>query len=90
MPLSDEERKRLAELEQQLESEDPRLAASLSGQGRQPGPGWKLSFGAKLMLVGAVLLLFSISTNISVLSVIGLVTLLAGMFRMATDWIRRN
>jgi uncharacterized membrane protein HdeD (DUF308 family) len=90
MPLSDEERKRLAELEQQLESEDPRLAASLSGKGRRPGGGWKLSLGTKLMLVGAVLLLFSISTNISVLSVIGLVTLLVGMFRMATDWIRRN
>jgi uncharacterized membrane protein HdeD (DUF308 family) len=90
MPLSDEERKRLAELEQQLETEDPKLAASLSGKGRQPRGGWKLSLGTKLMLVGAVLLLFSISTNISVLSVIGLVTLLAGMFQTATDWIRRN
>lgn len=77
MPLSDEERRRLEKLEQDLAASDPDLNLELqSGQPR--GMASRAGFGILAMLAGFALVIAGIITQITVIGVTGFVLMSAG------------
>lgn len=80
MPLSDRERKQLEELELGLAADDPRLAEELSSGsvGLRFGP--RTYFGALGCLIGLVLLIAGISTQIIVVGVGGFLLMGGGTY----------
>lgn len=80
MPLSDEERKQLEELEADLAAADPRLAHELVAGSVEHRFRASTSFGAMASLIGIVLLIAGISTQIIVLGVGGFLLMGAGAY----------
>ncbi len=79
MPLSDEERRVLAELEEDLVADDPRLARELSSM-----PGARFSaaryFAALACLIGVALLLAGVGSQVIVVGVFGFLLMGAGTY----------
>lgn len=84
VPLSDEERRRLEKLEQDLAATDPELNLALQS-GRLRGMAARAVLGAFALLAGFALILAGITTQITAVGVIGF--LLAGA---GTDWLLRG
>jgi hypothetical protein len=80
MSLSEEERKQLEELELDLTAEDPRLAHELVSGSVKHSFRASTSFGAMACLVGVVLLIAGIGTQIIVLGVGGFLLMGAGAY----------
>ena len=81
MPLSDHEKRLLAEMEAALESEDPRLVSTMtgmSGKGRTPRAGRVLK-GALLALGGLALLLAGLIAKLVIVGIAGFLVALTGL-----------
>ena len=71
MPLSEEERKRLEELESELAADDPRLAQELQSGSMEHTFRASTYFGGIAFLIGVFLLIAGISSQIIVVGVGG-------------------
>ncbi|MCO4263951.1 DUF3040 domain-containing protein [Pseudarthrobacter sp. MDT3-26] len=80
MPLSDRERKQLEELESGLAADDPRLAEELSTGSVGLRFGRRIYLGAIACLIGLVLLIVGVSTQIIVVGVGGFLLMGAGTY----------
>src|SRR4051794_28589896 len=80
MGLSDEERRRLEELERELMANDPQLAQEL-GSGRvRRRPAARMVLGVLTVLIGLVLLIVAIATRLTAVGVIGFLLMGAGAY----------
>jgi ferric-dicitrate binding protein FerR (iron transport regulator) len=83
MALSDDERRRLEALEEQLRVEDPRLARDL-GNRKPPAPVPRRTvFAALAVLAGLAIVIVGVATQIPVIGVIGFALECAGAFWLA-------
>ena len=80
MPLSEHERRLLAEMEEALSSEDPRLVSALSGKRTL---GRSIALGIALLLGGFALLLGGLVSHMTFLGVLGFITALGGVLAFA-------
>ncbi len=80
MPLSDRERKQLEELEADLAADDPRLAQRLSSGSLKSRLKARMSIGALVCLIGLVVLIAGVSTQIVVVGVGGFLVMGAGAY----------
>lgn len=78
MPLSEEERKRLEELELQLLADDPKLAHDLQNGSVRGVAAAHAVLGALIMLAGIGLVITGISTNLILIGVSGFLIMGAG------------
>lgn len=77
MPLSEYEQRVLEQMEQQLRSDDPKLADAISGAAvRRPR---NVVLGTLLGLAGIGLLVAGVATSIVVLGIIGFLAMFAGV-----------
>jgi Protein of unknown function (DUF3040) len=76
MPLSEEERRRLRELEQELEEDDPALARRLRRHGARDRSGARKVYGLLAVVAGFAVIIAGVATQLTVLGVVGF--LLAG------------
>ena len=79
MPLSDREKKVLAEMEAALSQDDPHLVSTLTGPLRTPARSRAL-MGAAAVLLGMAILLGGLIAKITVVGLIGFVIALVGAF----------
>lgn len=84
MPLSESERRDLKGLEQQLRSQDPKLAAALSAR-RGSGSLWKLHplYGSAVVVIGTALLFAGLFTATTAVALSGVVAVSAGLTALA-------
>lgn len=78
MPLSDHEKRLLAEMEAALESEDPRLVSTMTGKVRTPRAGRAIK-GALLALLGLATLLAGLMAQQVSVGIVGFLIALAGL-----------
>ena len=83
MPLSDHERKLLAEMEAAFEQEDPRLVSTLTGSARTKQGSFVL-YGVLGVLAGMAILFAGLIAKFIAVGLLGFVIALAG------EWQRRN
>ena len=81
VPLSDEERRRLEKLEQDLAATDPDLNLRLQS-GRPRGVATRGVIGVLALLAGFALIIMGITTQITVVGVIGFLLMGAGADRI--------
>ena len=86
MPLSDEERKRLEELERDLAAEDPKLAHEL-----QSGPSLRLrrahiTLGLLTAIIGVVVLILGVMAQLTLLGIAGFLLMCAGAIWVLSTW----
>ena len=79
MPLSDRERKLLAEMEQALSADDPRLSSTLTGNRTFPGRGRVLT-GLGALLSGLAIILGGLISQTVPVGIFGFLIALAGLF----------
>lgn len=79
MPLSDRERKLLAEMEQALSADDPRLSSTLTGNRTFPGRNRVLA-GVGALLAGLAILLGGLVSQTVPVGIAGFVIALGGLF----------
>ncbi len=79
MPLSDEERKQLEELEEELKVADPRLARELL-TGWVPALTAHTLLGIVAALVGVLVLILGVAAQITLVGVIGFLMMGAGAY----------
>lgn len=79
MPLSEHEKKTLAEMEAALAAEDPRLVSTLSATSRSPR-AISLARGAMLGAIGLVAVLIGLVAKIPLVSIAGFLLALFGVF----------
>lgn len=84
MPLSDEERKRLHELEEELTEEDHRLAVKLSAGPRGFAFTSRPVIGILVGLLGVALLLVGVSLEHTVIGALGFALMIVGTYRVVT------
>lgn len=77
MALSDEERRRLEKLEQELAAADPDLARELAGLTRSRATSGTL-YGVSAAIAGLALIIAGIITKLTVIGVIGFLLMVAG------------
>lgn len=80
MPLSEEELRRLRELEENLTAEDPHLARALGKDGAPERTGAKKVYGLLIIVASFALLLTGITTGTLALGVIGFLTAGTGAY----------
>jgi ABC-type multidrug transport system fused ATPase/permease subunit len=80
VPLSEEERKRLAELEQELATNDPELAQKLESGKVHFRPTVSSIAAGLAALVGMLLILVGISTQLIIVGVVGFVIMGAAVY----------
>lgn len=85
MALTDEEQRLLAELEQTLSAEDPRLATKLA-QPHRSVHGGKAIIGALGVMAGLAALVVGISVHWAI-SVVGFVVMLASVILLLSAWV---
>ena len=78
MPLSDHEKRLLAEMEAALTQEDPRLVSTLTGKNRTPQSGRAL-IGGLVLLAGMAVLLTGLVAKTPVIGVVGFLIALSGL-----------
>ena len=79
MPLSDRERKLLAEMEQALSADDPRLSSTLTGTRTFPGRGRVLT-GLGALLSGLAIILGGLISQTVPVGIFGFLVALTGLF----------
>jgi Flp pilus assembly protein TadB len=79
MPLSDEERKQLRELEEELAAEDPRLARELESGSLWPRQSRGL-LAALAWIAGLVLLIGGIAAQLVVVGIVGFLLMGASVY----------
>jgi hypothetical protein len=79
VPLSDRERKLLAEMEQALSADDPRLSSTLTGNRTFPGRGRVLT-GLGALLSGLAIILGGLISQTVPVGIFGFVIALTGLF----------
>lgn len=77
--LSEHEKRQLAELEQQLEADDPKLAASLSEEGLKRWSGRHILLGLLIIVAGIAALVVSIATSAAIIGVLALLVITGGV-----------
>ena len=85
MPLSDHERKLLAEMEAALEQDDPRLVSTLSGKIRTP-QGGRVVGGVAALFGGLAILLGGLIAQVPVIGISGFVISLVGTFLIVSNF----
>lgn len=81
MALSEKERRVLEELEQQLSTEDPRLASQMQGSGPVSGFSTRnIVIGVLVAAVGIVVLLWGVTISQIWLGVVGFLLMAGGVF----------
>jgi hypothetical protein len=83
MPLSEEERKRLRELEEELTAEDPDLARR-GRRGRSDRTGARKVYGLLIIAAGFPLLIAGIRTDLTVLGILGFLAAGAGAYLISS------
>ena len=78
VPLSDHEKRLLAEMEAALTSEDPRLVSALNGKARTKQAGRVLT-GALMALAGMAILLAGLISQVVALGIFGFIVALVGL-----------
>jgi len=84
MPLSDHERKLLAEMEAAFEQEDPRLVSTLTGSARTK-QGSRVFYGVLALLLGMAILFGGLVSKATPVGLLGFVIALAGAFFIFTN-----
>ena len=84
MPLSEHEQRMLDQLEQQLRTEDPRLATQMADTGRHRLPVGRVVAGAVLAVVGLLVVVLGVANHAILLGVLGVVVIGAGIFLLTT------
>jgi hypothetical protein len=84
MPLSEHERKLLAEMEAAFEQEDPRLVSTLTGSARTK-QGSRVFYGSLALLIGMAILFGGLIAKLIVVGLLGFVVALAGAFFIFTN-----
>jgi len=84
MPLSDHERRLLAEMEAAFEQEDPRLVSTLTGSARTKQGSYVL-YGGIGVIAGMAILFGGLIAKIVALGLIGFLVALAGAFFIFTN-----
>jgi hypothetical protein len=84
MPLSDHEKRLLAEMEAALTQEDPRLVSTLNGSTRTPQSGRALA-GFAVLLAGMSVLLTGLVIKTPVVGVAGFLIALSGLILVITN-----
>ena len=79
MPLSDRERKLLAEMEQALSADDPRLSSTLTGNRTFPGRTRVLT-GVAALLAGLAIIMGGLISQTVPVGILGFVIALSGLF----------
>lgn len=77
MPLSEYEQRVLHQMEQQLRTDDPRLASSLASESRYSVR--RLTIGVLLVILGLTLLVAGVATTLVWLGVLGFLAMLGGV-----------
>lgn len=90
MPLSDEERRRLRELEEKLTAEDPELAHKLQDAGPSKRIGAREVYGMLTILAGFGLIIAGISMQLTILGVMGFLAAGAGAYLFFSGWSTRR
>ena len=85
MPLSEHERKLLAEMEAAFEQEDPRLVSTLTGSARTK-QGSRVFYGILAVLIGMVILFSGLIAKVTPVGLLGFVIALAGAFFIFTNF----
>jgi hypothetical protein len=85
VPLSDHERKLLAEMEAALEQDDPRLVSTLNGKIRSP-QGSRVLFGVVGLFGGMAILLAGLIAKIPAVGIAGFVISLIGAFFIISNF----
>ena len=84
MPLSDHERRLLAEMEAAFEQEDPRLVSTLTGSARTKQGSFVL-YGVIGLLTGMAILFAGLISKVIAVGLLGFVVALAGAFFIFTN-----
>lgn len=84
MPLSDHERRLLAEMEAAFQQEDPRLVSTLTGNARTKQASFIL-YGALALLAGMGILFGGLIAKLILVGLLGFVIALAGAFLIFTN-----
>ncbi|MCG2622542.1 DUF3040 domain-containing protein [Arthrobacter sp. I2-34] len=82
MPLTDEERKRLEQLERELSLEDPEFAQKLR-RGLVVGPSVPGLWDLVLLVTGILILLAGVAMQFILVGVIGFLLMGAGAYRLS-------
>ncbi len=86
MPLSDEERRELEEMELELNSEDPRLAQELSSGSVRSATAHTV-LGTLTALVGALTIILGVASQLTIVGVFGFLLMGAGTYWIvSTHW----
>lgn len=78
MPLSEYEQRVLAQMEQQLSSDDPKLAETFTG-GSAPRKTSRVLAGVAVAALGLAVLIFGLAQSMSWLGIIGFVMMFGGV-----------
>jgi hypothetical protein len=78
MPLSDRERRLLAEMEEALATDDPRLQSRLAGATMAPGRP-RLVLGSLVTLIGIAIIFGGLISKLTPLGALGFIVALAGV-----------
>lgn len=84
MPLSDHERRLLAEMEAAFAQEDPRLVSTLTGSARTK-QGSFVFYGAFALVAGMAILFGGLIAKITLVGLLGFLIALAGAFFIFTN-----
>jgi len=84
MPLSEHEQRMLEQLEQQLRTEDPRLATQMADTRRHRLPVGRVVAGAVLGVVGLLVVVLGVANHAILLGVLGVGVIGAGVFLLTT------
>lgn len=85
MPLSEHERKLLAEMEAALEQDDPRLVSTLNGKIRT-AQGSRVVLGVVALFGGMAILLGGLIAKVPAIGVVGFVISLIGAFLIISNF----
>ncbi|GAB2683273.1 DUF3040 domain-containing protein [Thalassiella azotivora] len=79
MPLSEHEQRLLSQMEEQLLADDPRFASTMRGTPRAGGTGRRMAIGATALVVGLVLLVLAVASQVGLwLGIPAFLLMLAG------------
>lgn len=88
MPLSDEEQRLLEQMEHALATEDPKFASALRGSTLRARLRRAVIVSALGFIAGVGLLMFGAVLQMTVVTVVGFVLMLAGAYVFVTAWRR--
>lgn len=86
MPLSNEERKRLEELERDLAAEDPKLAQQLETGPAPRARAAHITLGLLTALIGIAVLILGVMAQLTLLGVAGFLLMCAGTIWILSTW----